>query len=607
MAEIKCYTYDSGTLTKVGIIDDFISFSFQRSYSNIGEWTLVLKGDSLNTSRVKGMQIISLDDGIAGLVYKSEEIKTEEEYTITYTGYELKSLALQRIIIPESGSSHQTYSSVTPDYVIEQLLDAHIVNPTDTDREITSTIDTYTAGTESINFSGRFQNVSEAIQTIANTYGIGWYADIQSDAIVWHIYRGTDRKKSQSTNSRMVVSYALDSIGNSSLANINLMPNFALVAGQGEGTDRDTTTVGTSTDISRSELYVDARDLENSSELSARGTETLASYGDSLTYDATFSSQFINLYRNPYELGDIGTIIDERLTGGEVDFRLTEITEVYESDNFRLDATFGYDRQGLAETISRSTGNTQALISSEGSGGISEDDITNIVNQAVTASKLAIYPVGAVYISVDDTSPATLFGGTWTAFATGRTLVGIDTGDSDFDTVEEEIGSKTHTLTSDEMPSHTHTQDSHTHSIEHNHASFNSGATTASHTHSFSDTSSSAGGHYHEIWWGTDRPISLSSGNTGSYGVYSSSGYRTGYSSGSVYRGAMNAKAVSNHTHSVSGTTGSGGASHTHSVNVPNYTGNSGGTVATNQTTGGGSAHNNIQPSIVVYMWKRTA
>lgn len=60
---------------------------------------------------------------------------------------------------------------------------------------------------------------------------------------------------------------------------------------------------------------------------------------------------------------------------------------------------------------------------------------------------LVVYPVGALYISYSSTSPASLFGGTWTPI-TGRFPyfnAGISTG-----------GSNTHTLTTNEMPSHTH-------------------------------------------------------------------------------------------------------------------------------------------------------
>ncbi len=58
-----------------------------------------------------------------------------------------------------------------------------------------------------------------------------------------------------------------------------------------------------------------------------------------------------------------------------------------------------------------------------------------------------IYPVGAIYISVVSTSPATLFGGTWAAFGAGKTLVGLDASDAAFDTAEETGGAKTHTHT----------------------------------------------------------------------------------------------------------------------------------------------------------------
>ena len=69
-----------------------------------------------------------------------------------------------------------------------------------------------------------------------------------------------------------------------------------------------------------------------------------------------------------------------------------------------------------------------------------------------------IYPVGSIYINAGvATNPGTLLGfGTWTAFGTGRTIVGVDSSDTDFDTVRETGGSKTHTLTVDEIPSHTH-------------------------------------------------------------------------------------------------------------------------------------------------------
>ena len=70
-----------------------------------------------------------------------------------------------------------------------------------------------------------------------------------------------------------------------------------------------------------------------------------------------------------------------------------------------------------------------------------------------------IYPVGSIYINAGvATNPGTLLGfGTWTAFGTGRTIVGVDSSDTDFDTVRETGGSKTHTLTVAELPAHTHT------------------------------------------------------------------------------------------------------------------------------------------------------
>ena len=154
----------------------------------------------------------------------------------------------------------------------------------------------------------------------------------------------------------------------------------------------------------------------------------------------------------------------------------------------------------------------------------SNKDITGIRNLTVTGTitnssiiTLAdVYPVGSIYINAAvSTNPGTLLGfGTWVAFGSGRTMVGLDAGQTEFNTLEETGGAKTHTLSISEIPAHTHYQGSH-------------------------DSSAGDGGAY-------------------------------------------NTEFIRDHSDTANG---------------PNVESSS---------TGGGSAHNNLQPYIVVYMWKRT-
>ena len=63
------------------------------------------------------------------------------------------------------------------------------------------------------------------------------------------------------------------------------------------------------------------------------------------------------------------------------------------------------------------------------------------------ASVVQAFPVGALYLSIDPTNPATTLGyGTWTAWGTGRIPVGVDTGQTEFNTVEKTGGAKTKNL-----------------------------------------------------------------------------------------------------------------------------------------------------------------
>lgn len=68
----------------------------------------------------------------------------------------------------------------------------------------------------------------------------------------------------------------------------------------------------------------------------------------------------------------------------------------------------------------------------------------------------AIYPVGSIFINTTGTNPSTFLGGTWEEFGKGRVLVGKDTTQTEFDTLGETGGEKTHKLTIAEMPKHRH-------------------------------------------------------------------------------------------------------------------------------------------------------
>lgn len=127
----------------------------------------------------------------------------------------------------------------------------------------------------------------------------------------------------------------------------------------------------------------------------------------------------------------------------------TEFTAVKTAVNTKAELNGSASESFSASTAAAGTNTTQVATTAFVQGEFTAANINDVV-----------YPVGSIYIATVSTNPATLLGiGTWVAFATGKTLVGIDAADTDFDTVEETGGAKTHTLTVDEMPAHTHNLD----------------------------------------------------------------------------------------------------------------------------------------------------
>lgn len=164
-----------------------------------------------------------------------------------------------------------------------------------------------------------------------------------------------------------------------------------------------------------------------------------------------------------------------------------------------------------------------------------------------------IYPIGAIYMSVNNTDPSNLFGGTWEKLE-NKFLLG--SGD---EAIGVTGGEKTHTLSGAELPTH---------------------------THPFAANSTSSGNHSH----GT-------ASTANNFFFVTNDGVTTSDAADNItdgnkkykYPRSLATKSIAKHE--LTGTTGA----HNHSVS------------GTTGATGSSKAHNNMPPYLVVNMWKRTA
>lgn len=293
-------------------------------------------------------------------------------------------------------------------------------------------------------------------------------------------------------------------------------------------------------------------------------------------------------------------------------------------------------------------------------------DPEHLANPAVLQVLQAVYPVGSIYCSYGNTSPAVLFGfGTW-AKIEGRFLLGANSTYG----LGSTGGEATVALTVAQLPAHSHGASSasagtHTHTLSgtansggaHTHSA--SSASAGSHAHAI--TVNSGGAHMHSAssaWAGDHTHTRGTMDITGAIpdtnsirahtpGVYSTGAFNVLYNNSRIP--ALNTGAVDRlygfdfvasrswtgetslngaHTHAVtvnyggehshSASSSSAGA-HTHTITV-----NSGGAHTHNisgiansagahshsitvSNTGSGQAHNNMPPYLAVNMWRRTA
>ena len=365
--EVRFFKYEDSTMTLLPCarVDDFTSLVFTRSYSGVGKWQMTIPLTSKNAGLLMEADILHLRHGVSGLITKYTKSVEDGNEMLTVNGIELKGLVCGRIVLPPEGQAYSTYRNTDPAAVIGYLILDQLLTA-DESRRVPGTI-LWPATGSRITYSGRFSSLEEDIQGICEEFSLGYYATVNSErAIKWGAFSGKDHRKSQTENTKMIFSYANDTLDSSALEITRNKPNWLLVAGQGEGTARATAVVGNATGFRRFESYVDARDLEDDTLLPQRGQEKMAEYGDPVLFSCRVPENLVEKYGTDFDLGDLCTVEDD-IAGQRfsLDARITEITECYEENDFTVDVVFGYDKSGLADVISRLKADTKGLKNKE--------------------------------------------------------------------------------------------------------------------------------------------------------------------------------------------------------------------------------------------------
>lgn len=313
----------------VRIIDDFSSLIWRRKYHEVG-------GFELHCAHM-----LLADFVAAKYVYRSDrdEVGIIENYGLNAPscfckGRFLECLLEDKIIYPTA-----KYSSKTQEFIVRDLINRFMpsVNLVAANVPLIGS-----AVTTQVTGNNLMEYLYEQLTTVEATFSLT--CELQTRTLTFRVWRGTDRHASA------IFSQEWDNLKSFSYEFSDKdYRNYAVIAGEGEGSARQFVTVDQTNGGTRRELFVDARDLqkdedetdeEYAARLSQRGVEKLAEYTVVEKCEAEIDTESSLRYRTDFDLGDICTIKDDQ-HGIICRKRITECEEVYENGSFSLSAVFG--------------------------------------------------------------------------------------------------------------------------------------------------------------------------------------------------------------------------------------------------------------------------
>jgi len=350
---IRIFDYEMNFLAE---IDNYESLVWRRRWHKPGEFELHININKRNTAELKKGNII-LCDNKAGII-RHREIKLDEggkgSEELVIKGSSLSCMLGRRITLPPPDKA---YDRVTGNIetIMKGYIDRNCINPADAKRKIPllELAPDQTRGIETT-YQTRLKQLDEELEKLSLISGLGWniFPDLANKKWVFDVMQGKDLTAGQTINPPIIFSVDFDNIkAQQFIESESGHKNVAYVGGQGEGVNRAIIETGDdASGLDRLEAFVDARDLEDESNLPERGRQKLAEMKEIRSFDSEIMTEGPFRYKKDWDLGDIVTVRNSSWNM-VVDARITEVVEIYEPNGFRLEATFGNNIPTLIEKI----------------------------------------------------------------------------------------------------------------------------------------------------------------------------------------------------------------------------------------------------------------
>lgn len=356
------YVFDRN-LNFIGNTDKFTSLQWIRKYHEAGKFVIhcPITTDTINIFKKDNLIWIQGSDEVGIIQYRNLFTDKTGKEVLKMIGKFYTSVLDRRVMY-----STEQYINKNAEIIMRNIVENNAISAIQ-GRELPIILGQLNNFSNKIDYQKSYGNVLEELATISETTDIGFYirTDLENKKHYFETYKGVDRTINQDKNSHVVFSRDNDNLKNQEYTDSNdNLRTTAIVAGEGEGTDRTVITVNNDhTGIDRYELFVDARDLQRESDgvimpeneykdlLRQRGLEKLAEHKEIETFEGKVETNNY-IYKEDFDLGDIVTVMDKKWNV-TVDTRITEINEIYENGNVSIVPTLGNKIPTILDKIKR--------------------------------------------------------------------------------------------------------------------------------------------------------------------------------------------------------------------------------------------------------------